>query len=266
MYSDCPPSAYLSPAPQEQSLNLESPPTEITLPAEAPEPTPPAAPENTTAPATSGSAVEGQTLSAGTGSWSGSPTSYAYQWQDCESAGPGCTSIGGATSPSYKLVATDVGHRARVVVIATNAGGSGSAPSGASAAVLPVAPANTSEPTISGSAVEGQTLSAGNGSWSGSPTSFSYEWQDCDPAGENCAGVAEAKGSTYQLAAADVGHTIRVVVTVTNAGGSTPATSAATAIVEAPAPEPPVNTVLPSISGSAVEGQTLTVTEWLVEW
>ena len=60
--------------------------------------------------------------------------------------------------------------------------------------------------------------------------------------------IAGATGSSYMLGASDVGHTLRVVVTATNAGGSTAATSAQTAAVSAAA-----WTVASSITG----GQTL---------
>ena len=48
-------------------------------------------------------AEEGQTLSASTGTWTESPTSYAYQWQDCNSSGESCATISGATTSSYTL-------------------------------------------------------------------------------------------------------------------------------------------------------------------
>jgi hypothetical protein len=48
----------------------------------------------------SGTAQQGQTLSITTGSWTGSPTSYSYQWQDCDSAGASCANIGGSANPT----------------------------------------------------------------------------------------------------------------------------------------------------------------------
>ena len=58
------------------------------------------------------------------GSWSNSPTSYSYQWQDC--SGSGCSDIAGATSSSYKLVSSDVGDTIDVIVTASNTAGSSS--------------------------------------------------------------------------------------------------------------------------------------------
>jgi hypothetical protein len=98
----------------------------------------------------------------------------------------------------------------------------------------PTAPSNTTAPAISGAAAQGQTLSTSDGSWTGRPTSFAYRWQDCDTAGNGCTDIAGATSSTYRLAATDVGHTIRAVVTATNAVGSTEASSDKTAVVAAP--------------------------------
>ena len=59
-------------------------------------------------------------MSTSNGSWTDSPTSFAYQWQDCNSAGASCTNISGAMSRSYVLAASDVGSTVRSVVDACN--------------------------------------------------------------------------------------------------------------------------------------------------
>ena len=140
----------------------------------------------------------------------------AYQWQDCNSSGASCSNIAGATGSSYTLGSGDVGHTIRSVVTASNTGGSNSASSSATAVVTApaaAAPTNTALPTVSGSTVQGQTLSTTNGSWSGSPTMMAYQWQDCNSSGASCSNIAGATGSSYTLGSGDAGHTIRSVVT-----------------------------------------------------
>ena len=242
----------------------------------ATKPSRPATLKNTTPPTISGTAIEGDTLTATHGNWEGSPTAYTYQWQDCIARTTRCTAISGVSTSTYELTASDVEFTIRVVVTATNEEGSTSATSHTTAVVTaaaspppppPPAPTNTTPPSISGTPTEGDTLTATAGTWAGSPTSYTYQWQDCT--GATCTKISGASTSTHQLTASDVGHTITVIVTATNAGGSTPATSAATAtIAEAasppppppPPPSPPTNTTLPSISGTSTEGDTLKAT------
>ena len=216
----------------------------------------PAVPSTSGGPSISGSAIEGQTLSESHASWSGSPTSYSYQWQSCDGSGNNCSGIPGAADQSYTLTAGDVGSTIRVRETASNAAGSSDpAVSAATVTVLPAVPSTSGGPSISGSAIEGQTLSESHASWSGSPTSYSYQWQSCDGSGNNCSGIPGAADQSYTLTAGDVGSTIRVRETASNAAGSSdPAVSAATVTV---LPAVPSTSGGPSISGSAIEGQTL---------
>ena len=96
-------------------------------------------------------------------------------------------------------------------------------------------PVNMSAPVVSGSAVQGGTLSASTGTWSGQPPpTFVFQWQRCDSAGANCGNVGAASTtSTYPLTAADVGSRIAVVVTGSNSSGQASATSAPSAVVVA---------------------------------
>ncbi len=120
-------------------------------------------------------------------------------------------------------------------------------------------PSNTSPPTITGTAVAGETLTATAGSWTGTPPiTFSLAWQRCDASGGSCAPIAGETAQTYLVGAADIGSTLRVVETATNAEGSVSAQSAQTA--EVTGQTAPVSTGDPVISGSTVEGATLTTT------
>ncbi len=106
-------------------------------------------------------------------------------------------------------------------------------PNGAGAGGAPAAPPqNTALPTITGSPVLGQTLTATTGTWTNSPTTYSYAWQSCSSGGA-CSPVG-GNASTYQLVSSDVGQTIKVTVGASNsAGGPVYATSTATAPVAA---------------------------------
>ncbi len=222
-----------------------------------PTPPAPAAPSNSTAPSITGTTTQGNALTANNGTWTGSPTSYSYQWQDC--TGSSCTSINGATASTYTLQSTDVSDTIDVQVTATNAGGnttSTSAKTATIAAPTPAAPSNSTAPSITGTATQGNALTANNGTWTGSPTSYSYQWQDCT--GSNCTSISGATSSTYTLQSTDVSDTIDVQVTATNAGGNTTSTSAKTATIAAPTPAAPSNSTAPSITGTATQGDALT--------
>jgi hypothetical protein len=193
-----------------------------------------AVPANTSLPSIGGSAKDGSVLTASHGSWSGSPTSFDYAWQRCDTAGGGCAAISGATSKQYTATTADVGHRLRVVVTATNSSGSGMATSRPTATVQATgqAPKNTSAPTISGTPKEGSALTVNRGRWTGTqPITFGYQWQRCDATGGNCADLAGATATTYTATSADVAGVLRVNVTASNSRGSTVATSEESGIV-----------------------------------
>lgn len=121
------------------------------------------------------------------------------------------------------------------------------------------APSNTSPPTISGTAQEGQTLKADPGTWSGStPIDYSYQWRRCGSGGANCANISKATDNIYTLTSADVGHRLRVLVTAVNSDGAATAQSKATDVVTKAPPSAPKNTKEPSISGTPQQDQTLT--------
>jgi polysaccharide biosynthesis protein PslG len=241
------------------ALTVASNPTSVV----APPPALPASPQNTALPQISGVAQSGQALTGSVGTWSGSPTSYAYQWRRCDSLGANCANISGATSTSYVAGDVDVGASLRFVVSATNLGGTTSASSGATTTVTaaPVAPAsapvNTALPQVTGTAQVGQTLTTSNGTWSGSPTSYAYQWRRCDSAGANCANVLGAAATAYKLASGDAGATFRANVTAANAVGSSTASSVQTAVVAA-APAASVSGRFGIATGGAVQNLSAT--------
>lgn len=196
-----------------------------------------AAPVNTAEPTVSGTPKVGQTLTAGNGTWTNSPTSYDYQWLRCNASGNSCVNVANGTQKTYTLVGADSDHTMRVRVTASNADGTANAQSAQTDVVAPAGgsgvPRNTDRPIISGTPTVGETLTTDEGSWSGTPISYAFRWQRCDA--DNivaCADVPGATSRSYLLHDSDVGYRIRVRVTARNASGATTVTSATTAVIE----------------------------------
>ena len=203
-------------------------------------PPPPPVPVNTVLRVVSGSAQVGAIVSASTGTWSNTPTSYGYQWQRCDAGGGSCADLVGATSASYAVVAGDAGSTLRVVVIASNAGGpSAPAPSVVTAVVTvpppPPVPVNTaccgwcrgrrrSARSCRRRREPGRTHRRRTGTIGG-------DVRRCG----SCADLVGATSASYAVVAGDAGATLRVVVIASNTGGpSAPATSVVTAVVTTP--------------------------------
>jgi hypothetical protein len=90
----------------------------------------------TTLPTISGTAAVGSTLTANTGTWTGTaPITYAYQWLGCDASGASCNPISSAASATYTAQTSDLGTTLRVQVTATNPSGSATAESAQSAAI-----------------------------------------------------------------------------------------------------------------------------------
>lgn len=113
----------------------------------------PAAPTNSVAPVVSGTTRSGETLTTTNGSWTASPTSYAYRWKRASASGGSYTDISSATSNSYKLTDADVGKYIKVSVIATNNVGPSAAELSAATSqisdVLPAPTTTTAAPALS---------------------------------------------------------------------------------------------------------------------
>ena len=209
----------------------------------------------TGAPTISGTVQVDQTLTAGTSGIADADgltnVEYSYQWLADD------TDIEGAANSTYTLTDDEVGKAIKVKVTFTDdAGNDETLTSGATPTVMAAAnnPA-TGLPTITGTAQAGKTLTAdisGIADEDGlTNVSYSHQWlaDDTD--------ILGATGSTYNLTDDEVGKTVKVRVTFTDDKDNEESlTSTATTTVAAAANNPA--TGLPTISGTAQAGETLT--------
>ncbi|MGH2916432.1 MAG: hypothetical protein ACRDMX_15745, partial [Solirubrobacteraceae bacterium] len=211
-------------------------------------------PSNTVAPPVSGDAVRGGTLMADDGTWLGVDNSYSDQWQRSTDGGTTWTDVGGATQAAYPISAADEGSELRVRVTATNPDATVSATSVPTSRVPQSPPVSTVAPTLSGTAQRGYLLTAGPGNWGGIGNTLAYEWQRSTDSGSTWSDIDGATASVYTLTVGDEGAILRVLVTASNADGTASRPSAATGTVGA---SPPVDTGLPSATGIARRGSSL---------
>ena len=183
--------------------------------------TPHVPPRSEQAPTISGVQRVGSTLTGRPGTWSGTqPITFAYQWVSCTAQLANCRRVD--NDRAYAVRSSDQGRRLIFHVEARNRDGARTAQ--ATTGVIgarATAPRNVVAPSLSGTAQEGQILTANPGTWSGTaPIAIAYQWQRCDANGGNCAGIAGATARTYGLTAADVGRSVRAVVRARNDGGT----------------------------------------------
>ena len=210
----------------------------------------------TGAPAISGTAQVGETLTANTSGIADadglSNVQYEYQWLADDS------DISGATNATYTLADTDDGKAIKVEVTFTDDAGNAetltsAATDAVAAASTPNSPA-TGVPAISGIAQVGETLTANTSEVADadglSNVQYEYQWLADD------AEIAGSIGSTYTLTDGEESKAITVQVSFTDdAGHNETLTSAATDAVVA-RPNSPA-TGAPTISGTAQVGETL---------
>src|SRR6185312_16333401 len=139
---------------------------------------------NSVVPVVSGQSLQGQTVSVSTGTWSPTPTGFAYQWQRSTDGGTTWSNISAATTSSYTVAAGDLGAQIRAAVTANNSYGS---------ATVQTAPVTVG---------------------SGAPDS--YQWQTSTDNGTTWTNLAGATTSTYTLTSSDLGNLVRVSVTAVN--------------------------------------------------
>ncbi|MGH2864206.1 MAG: LamG-like jellyroll fold domain-containing protein, partial [Solirubrobacteraceae bacterium] len=212
-----------------------------------------APPRNTEAPVITGEAGVGQTLTASTGVWEGTPPlTYTYVWEECNSMEV-CFDAPEGSGETYTLTSAQAGNTMQVTLTASNAAGKASVTSARTPAVSSSGPVNTAPPQITGVQREGWTLSASTGEWSGAAEiDYEYHWLRC--VAGNCQEIPEATGATYVLQSEDVDNSIRVRVTAYDAEGPASSTSAPTGAI-APGTAHAPGLALESEFGASGEGQ-----------
>ena len=211
----------------------------------------------TGAPAISGTAQVGQTLTANTSGVADadglSNVQYEYQWLADDAA------ISGATGLTYTLSDVDEDKTVRVRVSFTDDAGNDETLTSAATDAVDARPNSlaTGAPTISGTAQVGETLTADRSGIADADgltnVAFSYQWLSDDTA------IQGATGLTYTLEEADEDKAIKVQVSFTDDGGNDETLTSTTtdAVAAAPAANNPA-TGAPTISGTAQVGDTLT--------
>ena len=197
-------------------------------------------PENspaTGAPTIAGTARVGETLTADVSSIADADgltgAVFGYQWL-ADGA-----EIAGAANSTYTLAADDEGRTVSVQVsFSDDAGNEEAVTSGPTAAVAPKPNSTaTGQPTISGTAQVGETLTANTSSIADADgldnATFTYQWI------ANDADISGATGASYTLVGADVSRTIKVRASFTDDRGHEESlTSTATNPVAGLPPEP----------------------------
>ena len=186
--------------------------------------------------------TSGGTASTPTGTVSFTPVG------SCTLAGTGTTGTASChttytpTTPGTQTITANYGGDAThapsnssgyVLTVTSPAGPSGPSPSGPT----PALPQDQTAPLISGVPKAGNVLSCSSGSWTGSPTSYQYQWN------RNSSPLAGAMFQTYTVQTSDQRTTLSCTVTADNVwGGGAPATSSGVFVLTTSATRCPIAT------------------------
>jgi hypothetical protein len=185
------------------------------------------APVNTVAPAVTGTATVGQTLSTTNGTWTGVPTpTFTYQWQRVT------TNISGATSSTYVLVAADAGNTIRCVVTATNAVSAVSANSNSTASVAATVPGAPTIGTATSTGSTTATVAFTQPASNGGATITSYT-ATSSPSGITGT-LSQAGSGTITVTGLAGATSYTFTVTATNSAGTSAASAASNSITTIP--------------------------------
>ena len=155
-----------------------------------------------TVPRITGTPRVGSTLRGTTGTWTNTPDTFGYEWyRDGEL-------LEEATETTYVLTEEDLGYTFVLGVTAFKEGYVDESAFSLATEEVRLAKFNAQPvPTITGTVKVAATLTAVTGSWSPTPTEFSYQWTRAGVP------ITGAISDTYDLTSADAGALIRVIVT-----------------------------------------------------
>lgn len=174
----------------------------------------PTKPANTVAPAITGTARVGETLTVTNGTWTGRPAPALSRKWLADGA-----EIVGATGLTYVLTEAEAGAKIKVEVTGASVAGSVVKASNETS-VVTLAPVNDVLPIITGTAQVGEELTATTGEWHGDATiTYAYAWYADDVVIEGQTAAA------YTVLIGDLGKVITVKVTATNSAGAAVAES-----------------------------------------
>ncbi len=161
--------------------------------------------------------------------WDGPDNTYSYQWQRSSDQST-WTNIAGATGTSYVVASADVGDYLRATETATNPDATVTVDSGEIGPAILFLPLG-GIPTITGTPQLPSMLTGAPGTWQGIDNTYAYRWLRCDAAGKSCQSITGATSSTYKLAQADEGATVRLAVTAIDVDGGATDQSNPTAVI-----------------------------------
>ena len=236
----------------EDSTKTSLPTALVTLPLIAAVPT----------PTISGTVKVGSTLTAAPGTAPSGATVKSYQWSWAATATGVYSNIAEASTSTYVLKPADLARFVKVTVTWAKTGnGDTPALSAATAVVAAGTFATPPVPTISGTVIVGETLTANEGTWSPTQDSFTYVWQWSATATGTYAAISGATGKSYALQPTDRGRFIKVVVTAVKSGfTSGVGTSIASAAANALFTTAPTPTIAVAGGTAAAVGKVLTAT------
>ncbi|HEY2642761.1 MAG TPA: hypothetical protein VGI56_03320 [Galbitalea sp.] len=205
-----------------------------------------------------GTPVFGSPLTAIVPSFTPAPTSTTCAWQ--YKSGTSWKSVVGGTTCNYTPTVADIGHMLRLTVRASKTGYATKTLMFAEPTPVVAAPMAVSvAPSISGTPGTALVLSANTGTWTPSPTSFTYQWK------YSATGLAPftkapgtSTGSTYRIPQSLLGKKIAVDVTAHLAGHATVTATVAASGPVTPGYRDPVSAPKVTVSGTTLSASGAT--------